>query len=39
MALVMLRHRNNHARSDLLHLVAGDPPKAQPAKPDPLGHG
>ena len=36
MALVMLRHRNNGAGSDLLHLVAGDPPKT---KPDPLGHG
>jgi len=40
MGLVMLRHRRNHAESDLLHLMGGDPqPKTQAAKPGPIVHG
>ncbi|MEO8303491.1 MAG: lysophospholipid transporter LplT [Betaproteobacteria bacterium] len=37
MALVIFRHRRNHAKGDMLHLVAGDPQHNPPAaKP---GHG
>ena len=38
MGLVMLRHRKNGAKGDLLHLSGGEP-KAQAAKPGPLGPG